>query len=162
MENTKAIYEYSLKLLAGRRHTSQGLRQKLTRKFPERSESDISQVITYLESKKYLNDNEYAQLFVADSIRFKPQGLSAIKQRLKQKGVSSDIVKNTFSNIFVDEYQVALGLAKKKIKLIHSSDAKKKSEKLQRFLISRGFNFGTIISVLRALKVDADETSDVS
>ncbi len=156
MENTtepsgslnKKIYIYACALLARRRYSVHDLQKKLREKFPEQSE-ETATVIKLFISKKYLDDAEYARLFVRDQLIRKPQGLRMLRQKLSQKGVPANNLQQLLDEDGTTEFDLARRALEKKLRTLRKETPQKKKEKLFRFLASRGFNMDVIMKVLR-------------
>lgn len=156
MENTtepsgslnKKIYTYACALLARRRYSVHDLQKKLNEKFPEQKE-ETETVIKLFISKKYLDDAEYARLFVRDQLIRKPQGLRMIRQKLSQKGISTSNLQQFLDDEGSTEYDIARRALEKKLRTLKKETSQKKKEKLFRFLASRGFSMDVIMKVLR-------------
>lgn len=159
---------YAVNLLARRRYTMCKLQQKLFEKCkkinkaeePTLEEKEATQdVINFLIEKKYLNDTEYAELYVISELRRKPSGMFIIKNKLKSKGISNSIITSTLSSYTQqNEYEQAKEAVKKKITTLRENDPQKKLMKLTRFLASRGFPFTVIQSAIK--EVLKEEISD--
>ena len=112
----------------------------------------INKAIDMLEGYGYINDKYYAETFAKSKQNQK--GKMYIVSSLKQKGISDDIISEVMQD-FNTEQDAIMNIAKKylKNKVI---DAKTK-EKLYRHLISKGFEFGEVNAVVKAvLKDDMD------
>lgn len=132
-----------LDLLARRPHARRELRQKLSR-----SRDYSLELIDYLldeaESNGFLNDLDFARLYVEDSINLKKQdGPGKIRTKLFQKGVSKTIIDQVMLEFSADpeeEYNKIVELALKKWRTYPSNlELHKRKARLYRFLISRGF-----------------------
>lgn len=147
-QRDKKIFAYACFILARRRYSVSEFRGKLEKKFPDRPE-DVTQIIDLFLDRKYLDDSEYARIYILDQLARKPQGLRLIKQKLRQKGINETTLSGTFQEQIYDEddlIQQALG---KKEKILKSATPQQKKQKLFRFLISRGFGYENIMKALR-------------
>jgi regulatory protein len=156
--SNQALMRYSLDLLARRRYTINDMRKKLS----ARSEKynypavDIEKLIERLKELKYLNDAEYAILFVEDQLRRAPQGILMLRKRLKSKGIPAEEIENALQKTEVNESELAQKALRKKQRTLASQDQRKLKEKLYRFLMSRGFSPANSI---KALEENAGQTS---
>lgn len=107
--------------------------------------SNIEEVIQKLQSLGQVDDVAFAKWFVDQRRTYKPKGKRALVSELLQKGVAKKIIDQALVGD-VSELQQAQALAEKKF-------AKKEldPEKVSRFLVSRGFDWETIKSVLGKL-----------
>jgi len=120
----------------------------------EYEDNVIDRVIEFLKEYKFIDDEYYAKAFVTQNIRI--EGKGNIKYKLIKKGISEDIINSTLSEISSeDEEAVALKLAEKKLKVLckNEGNINKIKSKLNTFLISKGYNFDTIKSVVNKLEI---------
>ncbi len=102
-------------------------------------EDIIKRVILRLLELDYLSDERLAKDFVA---RSNSLGLRAIKAKLKQKGISDEIINNVLS--CTDETDSAIELAKKLMQKHSALDNFKRKKKVSDFLARRGYSWDTI------------------
>jgi len=151
------LFNYALRLLGRQQYSVAGMETKLAAYLQKRKllESSTAQVIERLLKLNYLNDAQFASMAIAASLRRKPQGLTALRNNLKLKGIPADIIKEVIKKADIDEQLYARRAATKKLKLLggehprHSAQAQK--EKLIRFLAARGFSASTIYKVIDGL-----------
>lgn len=120
----------------------------------EYEDNVIDRVIEFLKEYKFIDDEYYAKAFVTQNIRI--EGKGNIKYKLIKKGISEDMINSTLSEISSeDEEAVALKLAEKKLKVLckNEGNINKIKSKLNTFLISKGYNFDTIKSVVNKLEI---------
>jgi len=120
----------------------------------EYEDNVIDRVIEFLKEYKFIDDEYYAKAFVTQNIRI--EGKGNIKYKLIKKGISEDMINSILSEISSeDEETVALKLAEKKLKVLCKSEGNinKIKSKLNTFLISKGYNFDTIKSVVNKLEI---------
>lgn len=131
--------------LARREHSVQELRHKLLLKCDDNAL--IEQVIRTLQEDNLQSDLRFAQSYLRSRVQrgFGPQ---AIKQALKQRGVSSSVIEQAFSAESLDWFAQISSVYETKYGQISTVDAVQKA-KQQRFLLSRGFSFEQIQSLWR-------------
>lgn len=135
-------------LLARQMYSSTELKKKLLQKFRGKDE-EIEEVINYFVQKNFLDDELYTKTYIEYALRQKPQGIYSIKQKIKQKGLPSDLVEKVLEEIEIDEEEYAKEAAEKKASTLSIDlDPQKKKEKLYRFLLSRGFRVDIIQKVI--------------
>ncbi|SHI32715.1 regulatory protein [Clostridium cavendishii DSM 21758] len=108
-------------------------------------EKIIKRTLEFLKEYNLLDDNKYTDMFVKDKI--KAQGRNKIKFSLMRKGVCEEVIKARIDNIDVDdELEVATNLAQKKYNVLikREDDKFKISQKLYRFLASKGYTYECI------------------
>jgi len=80
----------ALNYLSYRARTIQEMQKYLKNK--KLSEDIVKEIIEILLDKNYLNDKEFAKLFVETKIKTKPKSKFALEYELRQKGINpSDI-----------------------------------------------------------------------
>ena len=105
----------------------------------------IDKTISFLKEYNFLSDNNYAKMYVKDKSRV--QGKNKIKFDLIKKGINDNIIEEEISNIDrEDEREGAYNLAVKKYNTIvkREDDKFKLSQKLYRFLLSKGYDYDTV------------------
>lgn len=113
----------------------------------------IEMVINELKAIGYINNKLYAQKYIYDRAKLKPQSKKMMKRQLLLKGISEDIADEVLKDWKVDDLTVARSLVKRKFGKYEMSDEKVR-RKAQSFLIYRGFSTGTIKEALRDLAED--------
>jgi regulatory protein len=116
------------------------------------SDIDIDQIIEYLKSEKYVDDQRYANAFVNDKFRFNKWGKYKIKMHLKQKCISEETISNAFASISPDDYRDLLANEiKKKLSTLPKTSKFETKGKLYRFAAQRGFENDLINDILNDL-----------
>lgn len=119
------------------------LKNKLILKGYENEE--INKSIDFLKEYNFISDNNYTKMYVKD--KSKLQGKKKIKYDLIKKGISENIIEEEISNIDKDEErEVAYKLAEKKYITIakRENDKFKLSQKLYRYLLSKGYDYDIV------------------
>ena len=111
--------------LGRRQHSTSELRTKLKQKGYETEL--ISEVIDDLKSKNYLDDTEFAKMFVEEKLKLKLWGEQKLRSELIKRGIKSDIISDVLRTIISDENQVnnALILATKKYNTLRNRNLDK-------------------------------------
>lgn len=119
-------------------------RKEIEEKLQEDYSSQIiERVLEMLERYNYINDRQYAQLYIKDSINLKGWGRLKIRFQLKQKGISEEII-NAYLEEHNEEYpEKAFKLLSKKFKGADISDYKIK-QKAYTYLSQRGYTYNDI------------------
>lgn len=110
----------------------------------------ISSTLTFLKEYNFVDDNRYASLYVKD--KMKNQGRNKIKYSLIKKGLSKEVIEENLESIDEDyEKEQALLLAEKRYEILkkRESDDYKLSQKLFRFLASKGYDFQCCNEVIK-------------
>lgn len=106
-----------------------------------------STIISDLESLKLLNDQEYAFSYVKG--KRESYSKAMMKAFLMKKGVSREIISEAISLQNIDlEFASALQTLEKKLKSLHINDQKLLKLKLSKYLISKGYSYDVIRTVV--------------
>ncbi|HZW40030.1 MAG TPA: regulatory protein RecX [Ignavibacteriaceae bacterium] len=142
------IRKKAFSLLARRKHAEKELRMKLYNK--EYSKELIDIVISDLKERDYINDFEFAQLYVEENIRRKMWGKNKVNSELMKKGVSGDIIKKIDEIYFADEdHSDAIHrLCEKKYNLLKHKklEPRQLKDKIISFLLSKGYDYSNSIN----------------
>lgn len=140
------LKEKTLKYILYKMRTEKEVRKFLREKHGAEQE-EVEDIIQYLYSYNYLDDEKYAEMFVRDKLRFSPVGRIKMSYELSNRGISSDVISNIVEEyLYLEkEVEIAKYLLEKKGKLADSTVKK------QRYLYSRGFSNSAIA---RAVKLD--------
>jgi regulatory protein len=100
------LWDFALKALAGRAHSTGELRRKLT----ERAEraADVEEAIARLREYGYLNDNRFAENFAGAKLENHGLGKSRVLRDLRQRKVSSGIAERTVDRVYKEVDEMAL------------------------------------------------------
>lgn len=107
----------------------------------ENSEQIIEYVVKKLNEYGYIDDSNYATLFVQSRIKNKPRGKAILISELLSKGVSKEIAVERVNELVEDEYDILKRMYEKKYKEEKiTMDDRKKID----FLRRKGFNWDLI------------------
>ena len=142
---TNPIYQ-AQDILARRDHSEYEVRTKMARKGFEPQQ--IDEAVAWLKENKLLNDELFAQKFVRHTLLMKPVGPRYLIQKLQQKRVAAEAIEPAVYEEITDEREEELvQAAAEQWKRSHQRHADDRN-RLQRFLISRGFSFEVVQGVL--------------
>lgn len=117
-----------------------------------------NRVIERLAQERYIDNERYARAFVKDKVRYNKWGRRKVQQALWMKRIDDDIQQRVLDEIDDAEYlKVLMPLLKQKRKSIKAANDYELNQKLVRFALSRGFDYGVIRQCL-----DVDEEMDIS
>lgn len=134
---SKLTFSKASDLLATRLHSKNELRLKLLKR--GYSSDAILLALEKLEEYGYINDREFALLFVQSNAKHSKQML---KNKLATKGVSAETIDDALSKVSADdELENAIKLAEKYLKNKNFEDNK---NKLYVFLARKGFSNSVI------------------
>ena len=139
-------YNQALKYLSLRAHTVFELRQKLLKK--KFSKPEIQEVLDELMKMKYLNDEDFASVFVHNLVKYKSFGYYGIKAKLMQRGIANDISEKVLGEELSLEQERKI--ADKAVSKSSKTDAMKLAQMLQR----KGFRSQVISEVVKGIDQD--------
>ena len=121
------------------------------------SEAVTRQTIDAIEQYGFLDDHGYARLYSKDRIR--QRGARVIEHELIQKGIDKEFAVTLLEEMKDLEYDAALAACLKKYLSLQNrgSDDQEIKDKVYRFLISRGYDFGLIKKVYNITLEQAKE-----
>ncbi|MBS5306333.1 recombination regulator RecX [Clostridium tertium] len=105
----------------------------------------IDKTLNFLKEYNFLSDTNYVKMYVKDKSRL--QGKKKIKYDLIKKGINDKLIEEEISNIDEDEErEVAYNMALKKYNVLskRESDKYKLSQKIYRFLLSKGYDYDIV------------------
>ena len=115
------------------------------------SDESIDKIIDSLKEFKFINDEQYAKMFIESKVSLKPEGRRSLKIRLAQKGIGKETSEKTVEENYTEEteFQKAQDLFKKYKKKVKAKTPLEKKQKCYRHLLSKGFSFDLINRVLK-------------
>ncbi len=133
--------------LASREHSRQELALKLLRKnFPK---DVIDEELSRLEGERLLSDQRFAEQFVISRQRKNPEGISLLKMRLGQKGVSREIAEVVCSAWFNEDGAAEDALRRAAERIMRRREIDR--EKLTANLLRKGFSYSEVSNFLDEL-----------
>ncbi|MBZ5585757.1 MAG: RecX family transcriptional regulator [Acidobacteriia bacterium] len=101
-----ALWNYALKALSGRAHSTGELREKLVRR-AERA-GDVEETLKRLKDLGYLDDRRYAESFATARLANEKMGRARVIQDLRQRRVAPDLAERTVRKAYEDVNEEAL------------------------------------------------------
>lgn len=102
--------------------------------------SDTDKIIGKLLENGFINEGRFVESYVRGKFGLKKWGMVRIRQELKMREISNELIREALDAIDKKEYQETLEfLADRKWKLTREPDLYKKKAKVIRFLAFRGF-----------------------
>jgi regulatory protein len=139
----------ALKLLAMRAHTTQEVRQRLARRgYPP---DEIAAVISRLISAKYLDDLDFARMWVRSRAVRPGLGPARLARELRAKGIVEAEIDAALAESPVERtlHEVAEELAARKLRALQGLDPSIACRRLAAHLTRRGFAWEIISAVCR-------------
>src|SRR5260221_11416956 len=155
MEDT--LYLLALKYLNYRQRSEKEIKDYLQKKLTKRhseldsdSQNIIFLVIARLKKQKFLNDEEFAKMWIRSRKSFRPKGERLIRLELKQKGITKEIIDSVFENNEdqKSDLELAKELLEKKRKKFEPLGRQERFNKAGAFLARRGFDLDVIKKVI--------------
>lgn len=117
------------------------------------TEDDAETVLARLRSEGYVDNQRFAEAYVSGKFRIKHWGRHKIRQGLKYKGLDTELISWALSSVTDQEYLDSMEeLAEKKMRTLGPIKDFQTEIKLQRFLISRGFEVELVQALCMRLK----------
>lgn len=156
-ENEKKALNYAVSILGRSPKSEKEIRDKLTEKGYEKV--TIDNIIHKLKTNKYIDDENYSELFIRDKINISKYGKRKIQERLYQKGIDKEIIQDKLKDISnEDEIQRAMELGEKKLRTLTKEEPLKRKMKIYNYLLNKGFEYETIKkAVSNILKSDFED-----
>ncbi len=156
----EGLFEYAVGSLARRMRSVRDLRRLMTpRAEPgETGQQAIDRVIQRLEDLRYLSDERFAVDFTRLRKENQSHGRRRVQQDLAAKGIAKELVTTTIARAFDDTDEVALARQYAERKRIKPPANEKETARIMGRLLRAGFASTAIWKLLRAWKVDLDET----
>lgn len=137
--------EYAFYLLKLRDRSVGEMKEKMQRK--EYTPQEITEVISFLIEKNFLDDRRFAENYVRSKKLIKPTGKYYLRNKLMEKYIDQEIIEQVLNNSPDGsgeiEHAADLWLAKNK-----KVPKEKIYEKLSRHLISRGFEWDKVRGIV--------------
>lgn len=154
-----ALWEYSLRALAARAHSSGELREKLKRR-AERA-ADVEETLGRLKDLGYLNDQRYAESFAQSRLAGEKYGKTRVIHDLRQRRVAPALAERTVKKIYedVDEQALIEDWIRRKYRTapregLFASD--KDLAAAYRRMVRAGFRTGEILRALKRFAANPD------
>jgi len=150
-EESRKAAARALKLLLYKARTEKELREKLCQEdFPD---TQVDDAITYCRSFGYLNDEKFAESYIASMKSRKSRNM--ILRELEDRGVAYEEIIRAFEEIPFDEEQQLYHLVRKKAGEPHPLD-EKELRRLYGFLARKGFASSDIWKAIHSFQAEAD------
>jgi len=151
LQDIKDALKYAFLLLRYRPRSTNEMCQKLRLKGYD--QQVIDKTIEELTAKKELDDLKFAKLLISDFMANRPLGKKLLRYKLKQKGISEEIVGaalEDFDTVYSQSDNI-YNLAKKRIELYHGLPSLEAKHKLYGYLLRKGFDAESVESCLKKL-----------
>ena len=154
-----ALWEYAVRVLAGRAFSTGELREKLRRK-AERA-ADVDPTIARLKEYGYLDDRKYAENFATARLENQGLGRTRVLADLSRRRVAPAVAQQTVGKVYqeVDEEALAEQFVRRKFRLAAKENLfgeEREMASAYRRLLRAGFRSAVIVRVLKKFARDPD------
>ena len=146
------LWNYALRVLGGRAHSTGELRQKLQRR--TELQDDVEDVLARLKESQLLDDRRYAEGFATARLANEGFGKTRVLQDLRQRRVAPALAEKTVSEVYreVDESALIEEWVRRKYRAVPRERLLQDEKDLAsayRRLVRAGFRTAEIVRVLK-------------
>ncbi len=156
--DAEAAREQCLRLLERRARSASELRQRLRERGYE--QEIIDDTLAAMERAGLVDDEEFARTWVASRLASGSGGRRRLRWELQRKGLAEEVIRRTVDENVDDETELTQALALAKRRLREQVPDVSALARLRRLLLSRGYGFGVVDSVIRQLSSRREEPSE--
>jgi regulatory protein len=149
--NESGLYDYAVKALGRHMRTEVELRRLMrTRVEPgPRGDEIIASVVARLREQHYLDDRSYAETYTRLRKENDKFGQRRVRQSLRQKGVSAELVDKTVGESYEGTNEEKLARQYLERKRIAKPADEKQTARVKPRLVAAGVSTGVIYKILR-------------
>lgn len=146
----------AIRFISYRPRSQQEVEQKLLSK--EYAPPVVQQVIEKLQTNGLVGDEQFAQVWIENRTEFRPRSRRLLAMELRQKGISNEIIEQSFDDLGNEE-TLALSAARKYAHRLNGLEREKFRMRMLGFLARRGFSFEVSreTEILVWSEIDSDE-----
>ncbi|MEZ4771413.1 MAG: RecX family transcriptional regulator [Caldilineales bacterium] len=144
LDNLERAYQRTLVLLAHRARSVAEIHRYLARL--DVTPEAIAVIVDRLTAYGYLDDLRFAQAWIEDRERFRPRSPAALRNELRDKGVSQEIIAQVLSEL--DQDASAYRAAEAYVRRLERLDERSFRQKLGNHLLRRGFAHSVVWPVV--------------
>jgi regulatory protein len=157
--DSAALWEYALRVLGGRAHSTGELREKLRMK--AELIADVDPTLARLREYGYLNDRRFAENFAAARLENEGLGKTRVLADLSRRRVAPAVAQQTVGKVYeeVDEQKLAEDFVRRKFRMASKEtlfQGDKEMASAYRRLVRAGFRSATVVAVLKKFARDPD------
>lgn len=150
-QTAEPVYQYALRLLAGRDYTVLKLRSKLsTRDF---SEQDVEETITRLLVEGWIDDRRYAGRFAESALSSGRYFGARLRLEMRRRGVPAELVDEILSRLredFDEVDELRSVIDRRYPGFVFSTAGDREKRRVIGWFQRRGFRLSSIIQALKA------------
>jgi regulatory protein len=153
------LWEYAVRVLAGRAYSTGELREKLRRKAA--LATDVDPTVARLKEYGYLDDRKYAENFAAARLENQGLGSTRVLADLARRRVAPALAQQTVGKVYqeVDEETLAEQFVRRKFRQVAKENLfgeEREMASAYRRLLRAGFRSAVIVRVLKKFARDPD------
>lgn len=159
-DEVRKAYNTAIHYLSSRMRSEYEVRTHLSKK--EYDPTMIDEVIHKLDQYQFLNDEEFAIAFVRTQKNTTDKGPNVIKNELKEKGISAQIIQQVIALYPVDEQlETAISLCQKYTLKYKKDSSRMMKQKVEQMLTRKGFSYDMIQLALEEIEVNKDDDEEL-
>lgn len=113
----------------------------------------IAEVVSWLVSLNYLDDERFAAEWVESRLRHKPLGRSRLAYELGQKGIDREVVERVLEGVDLQkESELAINLASKQFARMRETSWERVERKIYGYLSRRGFRSDAVRRAIESVR----------
>src|SRR2546425_7153450 len=153
--SAEGLWEFALKTLASRAHSTGELRRKLIQK--AQRASDVEEAISRLRDYGYLNDRRFAESYAGARLENQGLGKGRVLRDLRLRKVSASLAEGAVGRIYknVDEMELIASFIRRKFRtktpLPEALEDPRQLASAYRKLIRAGFSPSNVIQALKRI-----------
>jgi regulatory protein len=143
----QSCFDAAVHYLSYRPRSENEVRQRLRRRGFK--SGDIEEVILKLKERRFIDDVAFAEYWRNNRLSFNPRSIRLIKLELRQKGVAAETASEVVNDLNDENSVYEAGL--RKARRFSCSDYNDFRRSLYNYLRRRGYDYGTVKSVVERL-----------
>ena len=110
----------------------------------EMEDAEKKEIISHLHEHQFLDENRFVALFIKSKVNLKKDGVNKIKAALYAKRIDPKLIQEHLKDIEAAIYNenMAKLITKKRQELLAKNEPAETKQKLIRYLMSKGYNYG--------------------
>ncbi|RMF42333.1 MAG: regulatory protein RecX [Anaerolineae bacterium] len=154
----EVAYQRALRFLEYRPRTRAEVQRNLQKH--ETPPEVIEEVLQRLERSGLLNDTAFAQAWIENRSAFRPRGIHALRQELRQRGVPEEVITEALQHVQPQEAELAYQAGLKRVRRFASLPWPDFRRKMGSYLARRGFPYPVIAEALQRLWEESHPNHD--
>ena len=110
----------------------------------EMEDAEKKEIIMHLQEHQFLDENRFVALFIKSKVNLKKDGVNKIKAALYAKRIDPKLIQEHLKDIEAAIYSENMQklITKKRQELLAKNEPAQAKQKLIRYLMSKGYNYG--------------------